>query len=1166
MDDTRHGPDSTTEMFPRPGTAGQRTARNQGPETRDSEIPRSGPPGPDRFPRQHGRFRLEGLLGEGGMGRVYGAHDPQLDRRVAIKVLRARPSVDVDPIQLKRFVREARVQAALTHPNICPVYEAGELEGRPFIAMQRIDGRPLHEATRGAGLERKLILVEQVARAVHGAHRVGLVHRDLKPANVLVETNDEGELRPYVLDFGLARSVGDHGFAAAGTVAGTPAYMAPEQIEGAPGGLDRRTDVYALGATLYHLLAGHPPFTGADVETYREILRRPPPPLDPREVPTDVSAIILRCLAKDPEQRYPSARALADDLRRYLDGEPVHARTDVGWPYRIRKWIGRHRTLTVVTAAASLLLASALTWGAWTSWRSRQVEQLARRFTEQVETIEAEARYSHLAPLHDIRADREQLRRRMAELRRQMERSGNLGRAAGHYALGRGALALEEPGEALDFLRRAWDGGYRNPDAAGALALALSALYRDRLASLELSGDWDARRRRLAQLVEDFGDPALAFLGRRPPANSLKEPFLAALAAYHDGRFDDALTILRRSGARRPWSYELWRLEGDILRTRAVGRGAEGQSDSARADLELARTAYQRAADIGPSHPGIARAFVQTVVLGMTLDAFSGEPVDDVFATGLGQAQRALAIHPEDPRGWLWKARLHRVMAQRLRLDGVDPTPHLELALTAARSALPLSDSPSEAQWQIGRAHWVWARWRVDRGEDPSDHIDLATAALDRVDRARRDHAYFHVLGLAQMTLGDHRAAGGGDADPHYARAAVAYRAAAELHSSPSAALSNLGVSLFKQAHLPGHGDVRGTLREAAQAFERALEIDPSRVPPHYYLGRSHLRLARLAPAPGGADGDPSPSPRDRIEPAVRSFQAALAVAPELPPLHSALGEAHYLRALDAWDRGGDPSPHFEAAEGAFRRALELAPGHVAAQQNLAWVAYFQGKFAVRGNRDGKAHLDRALGLSREVLLTSRTPGAALCEASALRLGAEGIWRRGGDPSDPLKEARRGFEGILERNPRHGEAHRSLGRLATLEARWLLDSGRDPAGAFQRSRASLDAARRWSPEEPIVWLADARDGLERGLWHRDGGRSAEETAAVERGRVSADRALTLRPGWAEAVAVRAVLDTVMSRGADASTPCAALGRAVDANPHLRAEWGGDLDTCRRGLP
>jgi tetratricopeptide (TPR) repeat protein len=297
-----------------------------------------------------GRFVLLRELGKGGMGTVFEAWDPQLRRRVAVKVLEDSLAHEED---VARFYREAQTAGALKHAGIVRVHEIGRDRERPFIVMDLLDGGTL--AGRKLRPREAAQTLAAVARAVEAAHRAGIIHRDLKPQNILLD--DEG--RPCVADFGLAKRVaGSSKLTATGFVVGTPSYMAPEQARGLTSQIDARADVYSLGAVLFELLTGRPAVQGATVlDTLRraahEEVRAPSSVLS--TVPRELDAITLTAMAKDRLRRYPTAAALADDLERYLAGRPIQARVPFRWPALLR----RHPALTGVVSAVpvtSLLL------------------------------------------------------------------------------------------------------------------------------------------------------------------------------------------------------------------------------------------------------------------------------------------------------------------------------------------------------------------------------------------------------------------------------------------------------------------------------------------------------------------------------------------------------------------------------------------------------------------------------------------------------------------------------------------------------------------------------------------------------------------------------------------------------------------------------------------
>jgi eukaryotic-like serine/threonine-protein kinase len=306
-------------------------------------------------------YEVLALLGKGGMGVVYKARHLKLDRIVALKMILAGKDVDED--DLVRFRTEAKAIARLRHPNIVQLHEIGEHDKKPFISLEFCQGGSLDKKLNGKRLPPKEAaqLVETLARAMQAVHQAQVLHRDLKPANVLL--TEDGTLK--ITDFGLARRLDQVGpTLSSGAIMGSPPYMAPEQARGKSKNATPVTDVYALGAVLYECLTGKPPFKASNaMDTLMLVLNEdavPPRRLEPT-IPRDVETICLKCLRKEPDKRYTSSEALAEDLARFRQGEPIAARP-VGRLERGIKWVRRNPVAASLFAQGALLLL--LTLGA----------------------------------------------------------------------------------------------------------------------------------------------------------------------------------------------------------------------------------------------------------------------------------------------------------------------------------------------------------------------------------------------------------------------------------------------------------------------------------------------------------------------------------------------------------------------------------------------------------------------------------------------------------------------------------------------------------------------------------------------------------------------------------------------------------------------------------
>ncbi len=632
-------------------------------------------PAEEGLPYEHlGEFRLLRRLGEGAMGVVYLAEQGALNRLVAVKVIR--PELAGSATATARFDREARALARLAHPHLAAIHGFGEHEGVRFFAMELVPGESLAERIDEARRRGERIPVpeavrigRQIAEALDHAHRAGVLHRDVKPSNIRLGPGG----RAVLIDFGLARALGDVEATLTRSFAGSPAYASPEQVAGRRDAIDARTDVYSLGATLYEAITGDPPFGGDSVESvlHRIVSDEPRAPRSARpDVPRDVDVVIRMALEKDPARRYASARAFADDLAAILDLRPVRARAP-GLVLRLGKWCRRNRASAAAIGAAWAVLAGGAAWLAVDA-RAQRIES-ERRAAEivadvraRLETVDADRGRSEAAEwdAQGLRAARQNRWLRPEETARLREKE-RLVEDSRRDEEGVLAFANEQLLAARDLDPQA--PGWSDARAllyflqwrhrSDARSDAASEHYRGLLRATDPSGAWTRRMEGRATVHVSTEPPgARLFLFRCVEESSLLEegdrrlvpvPYVDDALGTRPARF--ALRVVSGAGE-IPAGDWILALEGA-----AVG----GDSDPG---LRTAREAAERGGIAARLwHDGVARE--ATLPAGLRVRATAAPLfVDPAFV--LGTTPREPLLLP--PGSWVLVARLDGHEEQRL--------------------------------------------------------------------------------------------------------------------------------------------------------------------------------------------------------------------------------------------------------------------------------------------------------------------------------------------------------------------------------------------------------------------------------------------------------------------------------------------------------------------
>jgi len=911
----------------------------------------------------------------------------------------------------------------------------------------------------------------KVSRAVHAAHRQGLVHRDLKPANIMVERTDEGQLKPYVLDFGLAREEAAPGATATGLILGTPGFMAPEQARGETRTIDARTDVWALGATLYDVLTGRPPFEGSMLEVLVKIGTEevtPPRRLRP-DLPPDLEVVLLKCLENNPELRYPSALELAEELERVLAGEPVLAQPP-SLSRIVRRRLRRNRLGVAVGAVA---LAAVVIGGAavaTVAWRARRAAERSHAIAQEIPRLEEMVRLATSRPLHDVRDELAEVRRRLDQLAAEAIRDAP-DVAAVRYALGRGYLALDDADTAQGHLEAAWQQGDRTPEVAYALGLANVQLYRERLEEAGRLGDRDLVEKRRSELETTYLKPALQFLelGRKAEveAPELVEALVAAVRRDWSGALDAAA----RARQRIPWLEAADRLAGEVDLAHAEELYTSGQYDDAAKVLADAREAYQRALQTSPSDPQAAVGLCRQANDLILLANETGKASDEPYHSAIEACGRALTADPDSPAARHALALAHLRWAGSELRRGNDPSAALEQAVTLSQALLEDNPDDAAALTHIGIATRWSAQLAAARGEDPRPGLKRATDVLARaVEAEPGSYLALNNLGLAWFFWGLTDYDEGRDPRPAAGHAIDAFSRMIEVRPDQVAAMDNMGVALWlaaRHASLWGD-DPRPDLERAVKVLERAVEINPNDTVALANLGLVHAERAAFSARTGVDPSDDLASARewcDRVQ----------AVNPNDPFAAANLAQVHRTAAAWALAQGTSPAREVGAARTAAREAAELNPSDAEPWLTMGEAETLLGRWLAGSGRDPSPAFGSARkALEKAVELNPRSVDARCAVARLHFFWGSQVAARGGSVGEHLRLGGSALDALGEGIERP-DALAARGLLDLLKARTATGQARSKAGrsAVRAFEEALEH-NRWLEGQLGEELAAAR--------------------------------------------------------------------------------------------
>lgn len=848
------------------------------------------------------------VIGVGGQALIYKALDLRLDRWVALKF-----PIHDRPQQVAHMLREARAQAQLDHPNVLKVLEVGEHQGKPFIAMHYVEGGNLAENYSRFPIETRVRVMKAVAEALQEAHSHGLLHLDLKPGNILVDTTHPEEPWPYLTDFGLVRpeDFGGQVLTERLPAFGTAPFSSPEQMARDLAHLDRRSDVYSLGATLYSVLCGHPPFDSRDP---LDILGHEPVPLRVRDplLSRDLEAIAAKCLRALPQERYGSAKAVADDLQRFLDGAPVLARRSSP-AYRLAKWVRRNRSLMAMSAAATLLFAGLGTWAFLAVRRQALQLRLANKYGRDVQSMEQLLRLTHLSRKHDRRSAVKNARDTMAAIDQEMKALGPSALGPGSYALGMGHLALSEWDEARLSLETAWKAGFRSPACAQARGEVLTRFFMKASARLNLISDPGQREAERLRLDRTLREPAMASFEIARGAG-LETEYQEAMEAYLAKDLDRALRCARTAYAHTAWRYEARFLAADLLMEQSLPIRATGDLAGAQRVHDESLSVLEPVADIAPSDPA---SWIKLGLLYFNM-AFDRRREPQWLERALASFATAVEVDPGFAESYGYLSMAQGAAADAAESRGENPMPLLDRCVANGLMSQSLTP-PGQPNSHVGEAYGWRAGALLKRGQDAIPDLDRAIANLRQaIDLGNHDHVTYTILLTVSKWRADAAFQTGEDPFPYLEQAVEWAQKNTQFDASN---LQRQKVYLERRLDLldmafrlnrpPGGGEAGALVRESQTLLDRVALENRFKAELRVVLGRA-LRLRALEAFLAGQPFDSD------VEQALQLTQTATAQDPKEPAFQAELTRA----CLEA---GGFRFQRRQPSEAVLSRALAEA-------------------------------------------------------------------------------------------------------------------------------------------------------------------------------------------------------------------------------------------------
>lgn len=595
--------------------------------------------------------------------------------------------------------------------------------------MQFIDGIPLQEAIKRLNLEQKVVIFKKISQALQEAHKKGFIHRDIKPSNILIEFKDDGEIKPYIIDFGLVREIERSELSFPGTIIGTIGYMAPEQIKGNFEEIDRRTDIYGLGLTMYFALSGKKPFDIDEMDGFEKFIEKEIIPLKKinKDIPRDLEAIILKCTEKEKSERYQSAKELQEDLENFLKGEPESAKLP-NFAYIFLKKIKKNKIFFFFSLVLMALILIFSLYSVHIKNIERKQRALAIEFSQQAKYIEDMLWYIYSSKIHNIKPQIELAREKVLDFERGFKSYGEIGSGPGYYALGKCYISLGNFKKAIEYLEIAQNKyKFKTSDMPYLIALSNIMVFfeeKERVLRIE---DPDLKEKELKKIENKYLKKAERFLEESKREEIEAWEFLEALKAFIKKNYRESLKKIEITKEKLPWLFENLKLEGKIYKSIAEENSLKGEKEKALEYFNKAENSFLKIKNLRESDPEVYKLLSSLYLSQMDLKIYqSAEAPDELYEKIQEKVNILFLLNMDTEEAYKILSYTNMKMGNYYMYQGKSPLKYFENSILFAKNSLIINAKDPYIFPILGSAYHSSGVYKRSIGQNPEEEFKYA--------------------------------------------------------------------------------------------------------------------------------------------------------------------------------------------------------------------------------------------------------------------------------------------------------------------------------------------------------------------------------------------------------------------------------------------------------